>query len=90
MKVNAEKCVAISQVWSAQMRSNADMNPLHIRGTAGYNEIPMDVVSICLGMPIGFNRWENSKHVQEVLASMLDHARQIGRSKLRITQKCMH
>jgi hypothetical protein len=51
----------------------------------------MKMFSIYLGMPIGFNRYENSKHGQEVfpcrLGSMLDDARQIGRSKLRITQK---
>jgi hypothetical protein len=40
-------------------------------------------------MPIGFNRYENSKHSQEALASMLEDSRQIGRSKLRIAQK-MH
>jgi hypothetical protein len=59
------------------------MNPFCIQGTDGYDEIPTEMVSI------GFNRYENSKHGQEVLASMLEDARQIGRSKLRITQK-MH
>jgi hypothetical protein len=86
MKVNAEKCVSISQTWSGQV-SQEDMNPFYIQGEAGLDEIPMEFVSIYLGMPIGFNRQENSKHGQEVLASMLEDARQIGRSKLRITQK---
>jgi hypothetical protein len=44
---------------------------------------------VYLGMPIGFSRYEKSKHTQEVFASMFKDARQIGRSKLRITQK-MH
>jgi hypothetical protein len=47
----------------------------------------MEMASIYLRMPIEFNRCENSKHRQEVLSSMLEHARQIGRSKLHITQK---
>jgi hypothetical protein len=49
----------------------------------------MEMVSIYLGMPIGFNRYENSKHGQNVLASMLEDARIIGQSKLRITQKML-
>jgi hypothetical protein len=65
------------------------MNPFFIRGEVGYDEIPMEMVSIHLGMPIGFNRYENTKHGQEVLSSMMEDACQIGRSKLQITQK-MH
>jgi hypothetical protein len=65
------------------------MNPFYVKGTAGMDEIPMEMVSIYLGMPIGFNRYENSKLGKEVLASMLEDAHQIGRSKLRITHK-MH
>lgn len=42
---------------------------------------------VILEMPTGFNRYENSKLGQEVLASMLEDGRQIGRSKLRISQK---
>jgi hypothetical protein len=38
-------------------------------------------------MPIVFSRYENSKRGQEVFASMLEDASQIGRSKVRITQK---
>jgi hypothetical protein len=87
IKVNADKCVLIFQIWSAQKRPEADMNPFFIRGTAGYDEIPMEMVSIYLGTPIRFNRYENSRHKQEVLTSILEDTRQIGRSKLRITQK---
>jgi hypothetical protein len=89
MKVNAYKCVSISQIWSPSRHVEADMNPFFIQGETDYDEIPMEMVSIYLGIPIGFNRYENTKHGQEVLRSMLEDARQIGRSKLRITQK-MH
>jgi hypothetical protein len=89
MRVNSEKCVSISQIWSGRKTPEADMNPFYIKGVAGMDEIPMEMVSICLGMPIGFNRYEKSKHGQEVLASMLEGAHQIGRSKLKITKK-MH
>jgi hypothetical protein len=61
MKVNADKCVSISQVWSGRS-IEADMNPFYIQGTTRYDEIPMEFVSIYLGMPIGLNRYENSKH----------------------------
>jgi hypothetical protein len=53
----------------------------------GDEEIRMELVSIYLGIPIGFNRFENTKHGQEVLASIIRDARTIGRSELRITQK---
>jgi hypothetical protein len=49
----------------------------------------MEMLSIYLGMPIEFNRYENSKHGQKMLSSMLENVPQIGRSKLRIAQK-MH
>jgi hypothetical protein len=49
----------------------------------------MEIVSIYLGMPIGFNQFENKKHGQEVLASMMEDVRNIGRSRLKIVQK-MH
>jgi hypothetical protein len=87
MKVSAEKGVSISQIWSDRKHPEADTNPFFIRKTAGYNEIPMEMVSFYLEMPIGFNLYQNSKHGQEVFVSMLEDARQIGRSKLRITQK---
>jgi hypothetical protein len=89
MKVNAEKCVSISQIWSQRKHAEAYMNPFYTRGETGHDEIPMEMVSMYLGMPIGLNRYENSNPGQEVLASVIEEARQIGRSKLRITQK-MH
>jgi hypothetical protein len=89
MKVNADKCVSLSQIWLPAQRAQDDMNPFWIKGAKGYEQVPMEMVSVYLGMPIGFNRYENSKHGQEVLASTLEDARIIGRSKLRITQK-MH
>jgi hypothetical protein len=49
----------------------------------------MEMVPVSLEIPFGFNRCESSKHGQEVLASTIENVRQIGRSKLRITQK-MH
>jgi hypothetical protein len=89
MKVNADKCVSLSQIWLPSRVAQDDMNPFWIKGANGYEQVPMEMVSIFLGMPIGFNRYENSKHGQNVLASMLEDARIIGQSKLRITQK-MH
>jgi hypothetical protein len=56
---------------------------------SGDDEIPMEIVSIYRGMPIGFKRYENTKHGQEVLASMMEDAKNTGRSKLKIVQK-MH
>jgi hypothetical protein len=87
MKVNADKYVSISQIWSPAKRAEADMNPLWIKGEHGYDQVPMEMVSIYLGMLIGFSRYENPKHGQEVLENMLEDARIIGRSKLRITQE---
>jgi hypothetical protein len=49
----------------------------------------MEIVSIYLGMPIGFNKFENKKHGQKVLASMMEDVKNIGRSRLKIVQK-MH
>jgi hypothetical protein len=89
MKVNADKCVSLSQIWLPTQKAEEDMNPFWIKGEKGYDQVPMEMVSIYLGMPIGFNRYEKTKHGQEVLANMLEDARIIGRSKLRITQK-MH
>jgi hypothetical protein len=85
MKVNAEKCVSISQVWSN--RGKADPDPFYIHRDLGDQEIPMEIVSIYLGMPIGFNKFEGTKHGQEVLVSMMEDARNIGRSKLKLEQK---
>jgi hypothetical protein len=65
------------------------MNQFWIKGEHGYDQVPMEMVSVYLGMPIGFSRHENTKHGQKVLANMSEDARIIGRSKLRITQK-MH
>jgi hypothetical protein len=89
MKVTADKRASMSQTWSPTKHAEADMHPFWIKGEHGYDQVPMEMVSIYLGMPIGFNRYENSKHGQKVLANMLEDARIIGRSKLRITQK-MH
>jgi hypothetical protein len=63
------------------------LNPFYVDTPDGDEEIPMEMVSVYLGMTIGFNRYENSKHEQEVLASMLEDPRQIGRSNHRIRQK---
>jgi hypothetical protein len=49
----------------------------------------MEIVSICLGMPIRFNKYENTKYGQAVLASMMENAKNIGKSELKIVQK-MH
>jgi hypothetical protein len=88
MKVNAEKCVSLSQVWTG---AKADKNPtpFYIHTEAVAEEIPMEIVSIYLWMPIGFNKYENTKHWQEVLASMMEDVRNIGRSRLKLVQK-MH
>jgi hypothetical protein len=51
------------------------VNPFRILEAAGCDEIPMEMVSIYLGMRIGFNLYENSRHEREVLASMLKDAR---------------
>jgi hypothetical protein len=65
--------------------------------------IPMEIVStmnpcsieswlpliIPMGMPIGCNHYENPKHGQEMLASMMEDAKTMGGSKLKILQK-MH
>jgi hypothetical protein len=50
-------------------------------------EIPMDVGSMYIGMPIGFSHHEKTKHGLEVLACMMEDARTIGQSKMKITQK---
>jgi hypothetical protein len=47
----------------------------------------MEIVSIYLGMPIGFNKYEDMNRGQEVLASMTEDAKNIGRSKLKLAQK---
>jgi hypothetical protein len=88
MKVNAEKCVSISQVWNGA-KADKDPDPFYIFTEKGVEEIPMEIVSIYLGMPIGFNKFENKKHGEEVLASMMEDVRNIGRSRLKIVQK-MH
>jgi hypothetical protein len=88
MKVNAEKCVSISQVLSGS-KANRDPNPFHVHTEAGEEEIPMEIVSIYQGMPIGFNKQENTKHGQEVLASMMEDVKNIGRSRLKLVHK-MH
>jgi hypothetical protein len=91
MSVNEENCVSISQVWphSLTEKAHRDPNPFFIHTDFREEEIPMEIVSISLGMPIGSNRFENSKHEQKVLASVMEDARTIGESKLKITQK-MH
>jgi hypothetical protein len=88
MKVNAEKCVSISQVWNGA-KADKDPDPFYIHTEKGAEEIPMEIVSIYLGMPIGFNKFENKKHGQEALASMMEDVKNIGRSRLKIVQK-MH
>jgi hypothetical protein len=88
MKMHAEKCVSISQVWNGA-KADKDPDPFYIHTEKGAEEMPMEIVSIYLGMPIGFNRFENKKNRQEVLASMMEDVRDIGRSRLRIVQK-MH
>jgi hypothetical protein len=60
--VNAEKCVWSSQVWSSRSKSEQDPGPFYIHTDLGDKEIPMEIVSIYLGMPIGFNKSENTKH----------------------------
>jgi hypothetical protein len=44
----------------------------------------MEIVSIYLGIPIGFNKQENMKHGEEVLASMMEDVKNIGRSRLKL------
>jgi hypothetical protein len=46
----------------------------------------MEIVWIYLGMPIGFNKFESSKHGQEVLASVMEDVRNIGRLRLKLVQ----
>jgi hypothetical protein len=89
MKLNAEKCVLISQVLSHRGKADTDPEAFYIHTDVGDEGIPMEIVSICLGMPIGFNKFENTKHCQEVLASMMEDVRNIGRSRLKLIQK-MH
>jgi hypothetical protein len=67
VKVNADRCVSISQVWSPRGKADRDAQPFYIHTDAGEEEIPKEIVSMYLGMPIGFNKFENSKHGQEVL-----------------------
>jgi hypothetical protein len=63
MKVNANKCVPISQVWpSSAKHRETDLDPFCIHADIGKVEIPMEMVYIYLGMPIGINRYENSKY----------------------------
>jgi hypothetical protein len=87
MKVNSEKCVSISQVWAGKCKADWDPNPFWIHTDLGDEEIPMEIVSIYLGIPIGFNKFENTKHGQEVLASMMEDVRNIGRSRFKLVQK---
>jgi hypothetical protein len=91
MKINAEKCVSFSKAWSLlkKYKAGRDPKPFYIRTELGDEEIPMEIVAIYLGMRIGFNNYENTKHGQAVLASMMEDANNIGKSKLRIVQK-MH
>jgi hypothetical protein len=49
----------------------------------------MEIVLIYLRIPIGFNGFWNAKHGQAALASMMEHARDVSRSKLSIAEK-MH
>jgi hypothetical protein len=88
MKVNAEKCVSLSQVWNGA-KADKDPDPFYIHTEKGAEEIPTEIVSIYLGMPIGFNKYENMKHGQEVLASMMEDVKNVWRSRLKIVQK-MH
>jgi hypothetical protein len=62
MNVNVDKCVSISQVLSPRGKADRDTEPFCIHTDAGDEEIPMEIVSIDSGMPIGFNRFENSQH----------------------------
>jgi hypothetical protein len=52
MKVNAEKCVSISQVWPNSLARPAaaetDLNPSYIHTDTGDEEIRMEMVSIYL------------------------------------------
>jgi hypothetical protein len=66
---------------------DTDLNQSCILTSEGDEEIPMERASIYFGIPIGFNKYGNSKHGYDVLASMLEEARTIGQSKLPITQK---
>jgi hypothetical protein len=69
MNANAEKCGSMSQVWIHSPKGKADrvFEPFVIHTDVGEEEIPMYIVSIYLGMPVGFNRYENAKHRQEIL-----------------------
>jgi hypothetical protein len=60
MKVNTDKCVSISEVWN-RGKADRDPEPFVIHADHGDEEIPMELVSIYIGMPIGFNRFENTK-----------------------------
>jgi hypothetical protein len=75
MKVNADKCVSISRIWSPTKHAEADMNLFWIKGENGYDQVAMEMVSIYLGIPIGFDSYENSKQGREVLANMLEDVR---------------
>jgi hypothetical protein len=87
MQTNADKCVSISQVWFGARTADRDPEPFFIRTELGDGEIPMEIVSIYFGMPLGFHKYENTKHRQEMLASVMEDAKNIGRSELKLGQK---
>jgi hypothetical protein len=86
MKVKSKKLILISRVslHTSNGPAEADYATFHTHVEESDEKVTMEMISIKFGMPICFHRHENSNHRREVLGSMLDHARTIGKSKAKI------